>query len=115
MASCSYPSARLGEFAFSWNECVVARAEGDMRDACLAFPFDVLEQWPSALTRHSVMSVIVPALVAFAAWAFLPVCLQIRFCLHISRCRVQRHMGTGRVVEHAVHIVLDHHDFVSLL
>ena len=115
MATCSYPSARLGELAFAWNKSMVARAEGDVRNAVSAFPLDGLEQRPSAFTRHSVVTIVVSALVAFAAWAFLPVCLQIRFCLHIFGCRVQRHMGTGRVVEHAVHIVLDHHYFVSLL
>ena len=105
MAACSYSSARLGEFAFTRNKGMIARAEGDMGNASLPLPVDVLKQRPAAFTRHSVVTVVVTALVALAAWAFLPVCLQVQFRLHVGGRRIQCHIGVRGVLEHAVDVV----------
>ena len=115
MSACSYPSARLGEFAFTRNKGMIARAEGDVRSASLARPVDVLKQRPAAFTRHSVMTIVVTALVALAAWAFLPVCLQVRFRLHVGGRRIQCHIGVRGVFEHAVDVVQGQHHLMSLL
>ncbi len=60
------------------------------------------------MTRNTVVHPVVFALVAFAAWAFLPVCFEIWFRLLVVT-------GREKILEHAVDIICVQHFLMSLL
>ena len=75
MMSYSYSAAGFGKFALTWDQSVLVGSKWFSGQAVGTFPFARLLERPPALTRNTVVHPVVFALVAFAAWAFLPVCL----------------------------------------
>ena len=78
MTTGSYSPTGLGKFTLAWDQSVIVSSKGFSGQAVWTFPLARLNQRPSALTRNTVVHPVVFALIAFAPWAFLPVCLEIR-------------------------------------